>query len=98
MCWSSPKRAEQSLKAAQKGFQYAKSIGSTAWCINNAFLVARAYFLQGDVEEAREALTGSVSRAVTMKRKSCTAFLEKVGRPVTVRVSVFIIVSSRPCQ
>lgn len=78
MCCSSTKQADLSLKSAEKGFLYAKSIDDKTWAINNGFLVARAHFLKGDVFEATEVLEECKYYALVLRRIYCMAFLEKV--------------------
>ena len=67
------------MKAAQKGFDYAKAIGHKIWCTNNAFLIARATYLQGDLEDAREFLATTLDHVIEMERTKCADFLEKVS-------------------
>lgn len=77
-CLCSTKEAELSLKVALKGLQYAMHTGNKTWIINNAFLIARANYLQGDLEDAKEVLADAVNCAIRLKRIKCKTFLEKV--------------------
>lgn len=69
---------ELARKAAVTGYRIAKKIENRIWCINNAFLVARADINQTNVDEAKHALNEAVKCAKHMENDNCALFFEKV--------------------